>query len=192
MGVRLRERGVSVPLRGFRGLQASGSHDPLVGILARFQSPYGVLGVCRTTTYAVINLGSVVSVPLRGFRGLQERIAKSTRVVWLPYPTRSLHSSCIVVHLFFGAPPRNHHRLTISASGFRNSANTPKMASSCERFPVPFLRSVICYFRASTISTARSCALTLSCFGRVAKRPRESAIFAVPAESKADLGANPT
>lgn len=49
--------------------------------------------------------GSIVSVPLRGFRGLQERIAKSTRVVWLPYPSRFPHSSCSVVHVFSARHP---------------------------------------------------------------------------------------
>ena len=71
-----------------------------------------------------------VSVPLRGFRGLQERIAKSTRVVWLPYPPRSLHSSCIVVHLFSARHPGITPFPPFPHPVFGNSENTPESASS--------------------------------------------------------------
>ena len=70
-----------------------------------FQSPCGVLGVCRHNIEQKWAEIAGVSVPLRGFRGLQERIAKTTRVVWLPYPAQSLHSSCIVVHVFLARHP---------------------------------------------------------------------------------------
>ena len=64
--------GVSVPLRGFRGLQAFHRSDE-PDFRPVFQSPCGVLGVCRPTEkdlMAFFGLG--VSVPLRGFRGLQD------------------------------------------------------------------------------------------------------------------------
>ena len=66
------ERVVSVPFRGFRGLQAVLA--VLQGEFAHqtFQSPSGVLGVCRTRQRARRCGGyRAVSVPFRGFRGLQ-------------------------------------------------------------------------------------------------------------------------
>ena len=90
-------KGVSVPLRGFRGLQASrigragrvgqGRFQSPCGVLGvcrmnvndwetliwriRFQSPCGVLGVCRVHHPVRSRHVALVSVPLRGFRGLQ-------------------------------------------------------------------------------------------------------------------------
>ena len=40
-----------------------------------FQSPSGVLGVCRTLVEALSEIDGEVSVPFRGFRGLQGRKA---------------------------------------------------------------------------------------------------------------------
>ena len=64
------DRSVSVPLRGFRGLQGN---MRLLGSLpcAWFQSPCGVLGVCRSCGGMSRTQVNGVSVPLRGFRGLQ-------------------------------------------------------------------------------------------------------------------------
>ena len=98
---------------------------------SRFQSPCGVLGVCRPAHEA--RRGRVrrgVSVPLRGFRGLQERIAKSTRVVWLPDPSRFPHSSCSVVHVFSACHPGITPFPPPPLPVFGNSQNTPKMAPS--------------------------------------------------------------
>ena len=67
---------------------------------------------------------------MRGFRGLQERIAKSTRVVWLPYPSRFLHSSCSVVHVFSACHPGITPFPPPPLPVFGNSQNTPKMAPS--------------------------------------------------------------
>ena len=62
---------VSVPFRGFRGLQ--GSAETLDEWLSvTFQSPSGVLGVCRVRSIAADENRCRVSVPFRGFRGLQE------------------------------------------------------------------------------------------------------------------------
>ena len=52
-----------------------------VGIVTGFQSPCGVLGVCRFTSSSALSTVSVVSVPLRGFRGLQA--AKKGGRQWL-------------------------------------------------------------------------------------------------------------
>ena len=86
---------VSVPFRGFRGLQAR--KLPVRAARELFQSPSGVLGVCRSSSSAVTPMFSAsfqspsgvlgvcrhcktrrdgtrdprVSVPFRGFRGLQ-------------------------------------------------------------------------------------------------------------------------
>ena len=96
--ITLMNRAVSVPLRGFRGLQddwlthlryvlAEVFQSPC-GVLGvcrvwvakmrvtlltdRFQSPCGVLGVCRAHSQMIATpISGVVSVPLRGFRGLQ-------------------------------------------------------------------------------------------------------------------------
>jgi len=57
-------------------------------------------------------------------------------VVALPFPVCSFLVHCSAC--FFGTPPRNRAVSTISAPGFRNSANTPEMASSCEKIPDPF------------------------------------------------------
>ena len=123
---------VSVPFRGFRGLQASSGYG-LKYRMPMFQSPSGVLGVCRRQIGPGGGHRLGVSVPFRGFRGLQERIAKSTRVVWLPYPPRSLHSSCILVHVF----PARHPGITpfppCPQAVFGNSENTPESASSFHR-----------------------------------------------------------
>ena len=40
-------------------------------VLGVFQSPSGVLGVCRDLERAISAIEQVVSVPFRGFRGLQ-------------------------------------------------------------------------------------------------------------------------
>ena len=64
-------RQVSVPFRGFRGLQG---FDRRAGRQVRgdvFQSPSGVLGVCRTQGQNGRFIRLCVSVPFRGFRGLQ-------------------------------------------------------------------------------------------------------------------------
>ena len=200
---------VSVPFRGFRGLQGHITHESLE-ILQAVSVPFrgfrGLQVVAREPRGG--NVLSV-SVPFRGFRGLQATTISRRRdrtgkrfsplpgfqgsagadcethmggVIVLPLPVSSflVHSSAC----FFGAPCRNHHFPTVCPPGFRNSANPPKMASSCGSIPDAFLMSVICHLHATTISTARSCALALSCFGRVAKRPRESALFEVSAESR--------
>ena len=62
---------VSVPFRGFRGLQA---HNGLTVQQAAqlFQSPSGVLGVCRIFAARMAKADAKVSVPFRGFRGLQD------------------------------------------------------------------------------------------------------------------------
>ena len=64
----------SVPFRGFRGLQAGEVKQPLTIDYVWFQSPCGVLGVCRSFQPQSLNGPRPVrvSVPLRGFRGLQE------------------------------------------------------------------------------------------------------------------------
>ena len=63
---------VSVPLRGFRGLHGRHQQGLEGRNLLPFQSPCGVLGVCRYVG-GVNDPATVtdVSVPLRGFRGLQ-------------------------------------------------------------------------------------------------------------------------
>ena len=45
--ITLMNRAVSVPLRGFRGLQDCKEYNPNNPYMIRFQSPCGVLGVCR-------------------------------------------------------------------------------------------------------------------------------------------------
>ena len=58
--------GVSVPFRGFRGLQA----DEIVRYWEEgrlFQSPSGVLGVCRNTSRKRSGLTSECFSPLAGF-----------------------------------------------------------------------------------------------------------------------------
>ena len=63
---------VSVPLRGFRGLQAHPTL-PYPALMGGFQSPCGVLGVCRPgRRFCKRRKTAQVSVPLRGFRGLQD------------------------------------------------------------------------------------------------------------------------
>ena len=89
---------VSVPLRGFRGLQVGSVGAVVADGMRMFQSPCGVLGVCRDVFMRVFEVHSEafqspcgvlgvcrlislrnprkrlsrgVSVPLRGFRGLQ-------------------------------------------------------------------------------------------------------------------------
>ena len=67
-------KGVSVPFRGFRGLQASSAVRIIGAGVMAFQSPSGVLGVCRArAVLATLASPAVigVSVPFRGFRGLQ-------------------------------------------------------------------------------------------------------------------------
>ena len=71
---------VSVPFRGFRGLQER-DDDPYWPSRLMFQSPSGVLGVCRAFAVAEAEAEAVVSVPFRGFRGLQAAGAKRTRSV---------------------------------------------------------------------------------------------------------------
>ena len=61
---------VSVPFRGFRGLQDE-VWSPILAIALQFQSPSGVLGVCRADRAAAAADAVEVSVPFRGFRGLQ-------------------------------------------------------------------------------------------------------------------------
>jgi len=61
---------VSVPLRGFRGLQVP-HLEGQSRCQVPFQSPCGVLGVCRFDPLCFIARSVHVSVPLRGFRGLQ-------------------------------------------------------------------------------------------------------------------------
>ena len=104
---------VSVPFRGFRGLQEFGQKHVRVR-LRQFQSPSGVLGVCRDARYSfnpdcrlgfqspsgVLGVcrednGSLipeitinVSVPFRGFRGLQEdgaRVSGAKTLVSVPF-----------------------------------------------------------------------------------------------------------
>ena len=62
--------GVSVPFRGFRGLQG-GRRRRVADTPMKFQSPSGVLGVCRRALRGWVLTGPNVSVPFRGFRGLQ-------------------------------------------------------------------------------------------------------------------------
>ena len=63
---------VSVPFRGFRGLQG-GVAMPPAPPQDWFQSPSGVLGPCRRGHLTALVVGSrAVSVPFRGFRGLQD------------------------------------------------------------------------------------------------------------------------
>ena len=80
---------VSVPFRGFRGLQveAATSIEDLAGV---FQSPSGVLGVCRHLRVKEGNAKKAqVSVPFRGFRGLQAytggKLVKGEVVVSVPF-----------------------------------------------------------------------------------------------------------
>ena len=65
---------VSVPFRGFRGLQALRTLLPSRPSRG-FQSPSGVLGVCRHCCLIGQGRAKVVSVPFRGFRGLQEELS---------------------------------------------------------------------------------------------------------------------
>ena len=125
----------------------------------RFQSPSGVLGVCR------------------------ERIAKPDRVVWLPCPSRFPHSSCIVVHLFSPrhpgiAPFPPFPRAVLETR--KTPPKWPRVSMNDSGTALPILP---CYGAPPRILTARCPPLSLPCFGRVSKRPRESALFAVPAES---------
>ena len=63
---------VSVPFRGFRGLQAQFISTWSGRKTSLFQSPSGVLGVCRAMeTWGGSDSINAVSVPFRGFRGLQ-------------------------------------------------------------------------------------------------------------------------
>ena len=65
---------VSVPFRGFRGLQdVAKAWRVDAADYDEFQSPSGVLGVCRGQTDRTRRPvpGTGVSVPFRGFRGLQ-------------------------------------------------------------------------------------------------------------------------
>ena len=60
-------RGVSVPFRGFRGLQGR-SPATVRGTPGVFQSPSGVLGVCRAGKYPeVLHEGKLGFSPLPGF-----------------------------------------------------------------------------------------------------------------------------
>ena len=66
---------VSVPFRGFRGLQGQRVLGSGTACGGAFQSPSGVLGVCRETVdEEERRLSQKVSVPFRGFRGLQEAL----------------------------------------------------------------------------------------------------------------------
>ena len=74
-------REVSVPFRGFRGLQEYPALTAEAYLLL-FQSPSGVLGVCREEVFALWAVDTrVVSVPFRGFRGLQAEPSGSDK--WL-------------------------------------------------------------------------------------------------------------
>ena len=55
--------------------------------LARFQSPSGVLGVCRPILLEWYTIAVLVSVPFRGFRGLQVAVAE------LEYSDREMFQS---------------------------------------------------------------------------------------------------
>ena len=126
---------------------------------------------------------SSVSVPFRGFRGLQERIAKSTRVVWLPYPSRFPHSSRIVVHVFWARHP-GIARFPPFPRAVLETRKTPRKWPRVSMGDSGTIPPVLpCYGDLPRILTARCPPLSLPCFGRVSKRPRESALFAVPAES---------
>ena len=105
---------VSVPFRGFMGLQACPypffsalrevfqSPSGVLGVCRaafedietakaelEFQSPSGVLGVCRMYIDAPSVEAMMVSVPFRGFRGLQvatySGTASPARVVSVPF-----------------------------------------------------------------------------------------------------------
>ena len=66
---------VSVPFRGFRGLQDGLTTAQAVQFASTFQSPSGVLGVCREHDRGIPRtVADRVSVPFRGFRGLQGSI----------------------------------------------------------------------------------------------------------------------
>ena len=102
-----------------------------------------------------------VSVPLRGFRGLQERIAKSTRVVWLPDPSRFPHSSCSVVHVFSACHPGITPFPPPPLPVFGNSQNTPKMAPSFhDRFRSDSTRSSLLRCASAHSDSAMSATVT--------------------------------
>ena len=76
---------VSVPFRGFRGLQVGNDILPLSNDHVSFQSPSGVLGVCRLlSSYCDSDGVIIVSVPFRGFRGLQadEEVETLSNAAW--------------------------------------------------------------------------------------------------------------
>ena len=159
---------VSVPFRGFRGLQAE-SIEELASISQ-----------------------SIVSVPFRGFRGLQERIAKSTRVVWLPYPPRSPHSSCILVHVFPARYPGITPFPPCPHPVFGNSENTPESASSFhERFRCHSTRSSL-LGRSSAHSDSKMSATVTAVFRSSFQTAPGIGQFRGPCRIQADLGANAT
>ena len=61
-GLKTGDTKVSVPFRGFRGLQGSGGRSG-----GRFQSPSGVLGVCRTSLATMGRVRPPRFSPLPGF-----------------------------------------------------------------------------------------------------------------------------
>jgi len=71
-----------------RELKFSEAHD---GLTIEFQSPSGVLGVCRTAeSNGDKKVIGAVSVPFRGFRGLQGPMRLSTMLwPWSPFQSPS-------------------------------------------------------------------------------------------------------
>ena len=101
----------------------------------------------------------------------------------MPYPSRFPHSSRIVVHVFWArhpgiAPFPPFPRAVLETR--KTPRKWPRVSMGDSGTIPPVLP---CYGDLPRILTARCPPLSLPCFGRVSKRPRESALFAVPAES---------
>ena len=110
---------VSVPFRGFRGLQVPPSRLRPTRRPRPFQSPSGVLGVSRNGC----NQGNPprchpVSVPFRGFRGLQAiiRLIWQRRTLRVSVPFRGFRG---LQATRLGAQRRNRFRVSVPFRGFR-------------------------------------------------------------------------
>ena len=122
---------VSVPFRGFRGLQVVA--DELIGLgFGGFQSPSGVLGVCRKEEANEYLQEQNVSVPFRGFRGLQGLHEFYSGIVNSPFQSPSgvlgvcrcrglrVHSSCART---VSVPFRGFRGLQVTGTGSTPAKN---------------------------------------------------------------------